>query len=185
MRLFIAEKPSLGRAIAEGLGHGRKQEGCIVCGGDVVTWCFGHMFELQNPEDYDPALKAWRKESLPIIPDQWKLKPRSDAKGQLKIIAELLKKADSAVNAGDPDREGQLLVDEVLEHFRYRGPVQRIWLASLDPASVAKALGSLSDNQKYAPLRDAARARSRADWLVGMNATRALSILVSSCKNFE
>lgn len=177
MRLFIAEKPSLGRAIAEGLGNGSAKSGCIVCGEDVVTWCFGHLLEQCDPEDYDPALRSWNAATLPIVPPVWKLKPRDKAADQLRTIGDLLRAAGSVVNAGDPDREGQLLVDEVLEHFGYRGPVQRIWLASLDTRSVAKALATLSDNTKHAPLRDAARARSQADWLVGLNATRAMTLL--------
>ena len=176
MRLFIAEKPSLGRAIAAGLGNQKKAEGCIRCGDDIVTWCFGHMLELAWPRDYKPEYAHWRREHLPIIPSQWKYKVKKDAAAQLDIIGSLLRDADSAVNAGDPDREGQLLVDEVLEHFSYKGKVQRIWLASLDEVSVKQALANLTDNARYAPLRDAARARSRADWLAGINATRALTI---------
>ena len=176
MRLFIAEKPSLGRAIATGLGNQKKAEGCIRCGNDVVTWCFGHMLEQAWPRDYKPEYAHWRREHLPIIPSQWKYKVKKDAAAQLDIIGSLLREADSVVNAGDPDREGQLLVDEVLEHFRYTGHVERIWLASLDDLSVKKALANLTDNARYAPLRDAARARSRADWLTGINATRALTI---------
>ena len=176
MRLFIAEKPSLGRAIAAGLGNQKKAEGCILCGNDVVTWCFGHMLEQAWPRDYKPEYSHWRREHLPIIPSQWKYKVKKDAAAQLDIIGSLLREADSVVNAGDPDREGQLLVDEVLEHFRYTGHVERIWLASLDDLSVKKALANLTDNARYAPLRDAARARSRADWLTGINATRALTI---------
>lgn len=176
MRLFIAEKPSLARAIANGLGSGRKDDGCIRCGNDTVTWCFGHLLEPCYPEDYKPEYVSWRREHLPIVPSSWKSKVRPKAGGQLKIIGKLLKEADSVVNAGDPDREGQLLVDEVLEHFSYRGAVSRIWLASLDDRSVQKALESITDNTAYAPLRDAARARQQADWLVGMNATRAMTI---------
>ncbi len=176
MRLFIAEKPSLGRAIAAGLGNQKKAEGRIRCGDDIVTWCFGHMLELAWPQDYKPEYAQWRREHLPIIPSQWKYKVKKDAAAQLKIIGSLLRDADSVVHAGDPDREGQLLVDEVLEHFHYRGRVERIWLASLDDLSVRKALANLTDNARYAPLRDAARARSRADWLAGINATRALTI---------
>ena len=176
MRLFIAEKPSLGRAIATGLGNQKKAEGFIRCGNDVVTWCFGHMLEQAWPRDYKPEYAHWRREHLPIIPSQWKYKVKKDAAAQLDIIGSLLREADSVVNAGDPDREGQLLVDEVLEHFRYTGHVERIWLASLDELSVKKALANLTDNANYAPLRDAARARSRADWLTGINATRALTI---------
>lgn len=103
------------------------------------------------------------------------MKPRESCIIQIKIIGDLLRQAASIVHAGDPDREGQLLVDEVLEHFGYHGPVERIWLASLDARSVAKALNSLTSNTRYAPLRDAARARSQADWLIGLNATRALT----------
>ena len=176
MRLFIAEKPNLGRAIANGLGISHKAAGCIHCGNDTVTWCFGHMLELAWPVDYKPEYAKWRREHLPIIPSEWKYKVKKDAAAQLEIIGSLLREADSVVHAGDPDREGQLLVDEVLEHFHYKGHVQRIWLASLDDLSVKKALANLTDNASYAPLRDAARARSRADWLAGINATRALTI---------
>lgn len=176
MRLFIAEKPNLAKAIANGLGNGRKDDGCIICGDDVVTWCFGHMLELAWPQDYKPEYAQWRREHLPIIPSEWKYKVRKDAAKQLAVIGSLLREADSVVNGGDPDREGQLLVDEVLEHFGYRGPVARIWLPSLDDKSVRIALNGIRDNAPYAPLRDAARARSLADWLVGINATRALTI---------
>lgn len=177
MRLFIAEKPSLARAIADGLGNGRKDNGCIHCGNDTVTWCFGHLLEPCYPEDYKPEYASWRREHLPIIPQAWRSKAKPKAAAQLKIIGKLLKEATSVVNAGDPDREGQLLVDEVLEHFSYKGPVSRIWLASLDERSVQKALNGITDNTKHAPLRDAARARSQADWLIGMNATRAMTIM--------
>lgn len=176
MRLFIAEKPNLAKAIANGLGNGRKDDGCIRCGDDMVTWCFGHMLELAWPQDYKPEYAQWRREHLPIIPSEWKYKVRKDAAKQLAVIGALLREADSVVNAGDPDREGQLLVDEVLEHFSYRGPVSRIWLPSLDDKSVRIALDGIRDNAPYAPLRDAARARSLADWLVGINATRAMTI---------
>lgn len=176
MRLFIAEKPSLARAIADGLGKGQKSDGCIRCGNDVVTWCFGHLLEPCYPEDYKPEYASWRRDQLPIIPPVWKSKARPKAAAQLKIIGKLLKEAKSVVNAGDPDREGQLLVDEVLEHFSYKGPVSRVWLASLDDRSVKKALDGITDNARHAPLRDAARARQQADWLIGMNATRAMTI---------
>ena len=155
MRLFIAAKPNLAKAIANGLGNGRTESGCIRCGKDVMTW---------------------RREHLPIIPSEWKYHVKKDAAKQLAVIGSLLREADSVVNAGDPDREGQLLVDEVLEHFSYHGPVARIWLPSLDDKSVRIALNGIRDNAPYAPLRDAARARSLADWLVGINATRAMTI---------
>ena len=176
MRLFIAEKPNLGKAIARGLGGGRTEQGCIRCGDNIVTWCFGHLLEPAYPEAYCPEYAQWRREHLPIIPSSWKYVVKRTSKAQLDTIGKLLRDATSVVHAGDPDREGQLLVDEVLEHFRYRGPVFRIWLPSLDDRSVSIALGNITDNAANAPLRDAARARMMADWLVGINATRALTI---------
>lgn len=176
MRLFIAEKPSLGRAIAAELGVTQNNPTFQICGSDTVTWCFGHILEQYDPQDYDDNLRTWRRRDLPIIPNEWKLRPKKEAYTQLQVINHLLSEASSVVHAGDPDREGQLLVDEVLEHFHYTGPVQRIWLASLDSRSIQKALATLKDNRDYAPLRDAARARSQADWLIGMNATRAMTI---------
>lgn len=176
MRLFIAEKPSLGRAIAAELGVTQNNPTFQICGSDTVTWCFGHILEQYDPQDYDDNLRTWRRRDLPIIPNEWKLRPKKEAYTQLQVINHLLSEASSVVHAGDPDREGQLLVDEVLEHFHYTGLVQRIWLASLDSRSIQKALSTLKDNSNYANLRDAARARSQADWLIGMNATRAMTI---------
>ena len=175
-RLFIAEKPSLGKAIAAELGVTQTCQGYTVCGNDAVTWCFGHLLEQYDPDDYDEAWKLWRRSSLPMIPREWRLKPKESTRAQLQVISNLLGEAATVVNTGDPDREGQLLVDEVLEHFRYTGPVQRIWLASLDSRSIQKALATLKDNRDYANLRDSARARSQADWLIGMNATRAMTL---------
>lgn len=117
------------------------------------------MLELAWPQEYKPEYAQWRREHLPIIPSEWKYKVKKDSAKQLAVIGSLLREADSVVNAGDPDREGQLLVDEVLEHFKYRGPVARIWLPSLDDKSVRIALNGIRDNTPYAPLRDAARAR--------------------------
>ena len=176
MRLFIAEKPSLGRAIAAELGVTQNNPTFQICGSDTVTWCFGHILEQYDPQDYDDNLRIWRRRDLPIIPKEWKLRPKESALTQLQVINHLLSEAEMVVHAGDPDREGQLLVDEVLEHFHYTGPVQRIWLASLDSLSVQKALATLKDNRDYANLRDSARARSQADWLIGMNATRAMTL---------
>lgn len=185
MRLFIAEKPSLGKAIAAQLsGQKKPSRTHIECGSDIVTWAFGHLLELAEPDHYLPdsvptngsGKKKWRLEDLPIIPVEWKKIPKASAKDQLSTIRGLLKDASEVVNAGDPDREGQLLVDEILEAMRWKGPTKRIWLAALDPASVQKALASLKDNAAYRPLRDAAEARGRADWLVGMNLTRAYTL---------
>lgn len=183
MRLFIAEKPSLGKGIAQFLpskgvskGPAGKPPTHIEAGDDVVTWCFGHLLEMAQPEDYNEAFKKWDASLLPMVPDQWQLIPKDDAKSQIKAIKELLAKADEVVNAGDPDREGQLLVDELLEYLGNTKPVKRIWLASLDETSVRKALANLKDNQEYQNLKASAEARQRGDWLVGMNLTRAYTL---------
>ena len=185
--LFIAEKPSLAKAIAEGLGVTKRENGYFVCrSGAAVTWCFGHLLELAEPDAYLPddvpktkkGKKVWRMRDLPIFPSDWKSLPKTDkgAKAQLSVIGKLIRSSDLIVNAGDPDREGQLLVDEVLEHFKCRKPVKRFWVSAVDPASIKKGLASLRENADYAGMRDAARGRTRADWLIGMNLSRAYTL---------
>ena len=177
-QLVIAEKPSLARAIASGLGTPQKKSGYIVVGNKVVTWCFGHLLEQAPPDRY--GFQQWRLDTLPIIPGEWIFEPRGDnnVKAQIKTIKQFASKAREIVHAGDPDREGQLLVDEVLDYLEVKKPVKRIWLSATDTQSVKKALASLEDNQEYRPLKEAALARSKADWLVGMNLSRALTLRV-------
>jgi len=177
MRLIIAEKPSLARAIADALpGASRKQEGAIVAGDTTVTWCLGHLLEQAPPDAYDPALKQWRLDALPILPQRWKLTPRPKARGQLAVIRRLLKQADEVVHAGDPDREGQLLVQEVIEHLGWKGRVSRLLVSDLNRPAVQRALARLEDNARYQPLYRAAESRARADWLYGINLTRAWTL---------
>ncbi len=181
MRLFIAEKPSLGRAIADVLPKPHKKgEGFIeTAQGDVVTWCIGHLLEQAEPDAYDAAFKQWRMEQLPIIPTQWQLVAKPKTKTQLSVIKRLIKQADCVVNAGDPDREGQLLVDEVIDFLGYpkTRPVQRCLISDLNPPAVRRALDKLRDNKEFVPLAVSALARSRADWLYGINMTRAYTLL--------
>lgn len=178
MRLFIAEKPTLAKAIANGLGKNVNNDGYIKIAGtdDIVTWCFGHILEQSTPEEYDDKYKVWKIEDLPIVPEIWKLKVSKSCVKQFKIVKDLISKADEIVNGGDPDREGQLLVDEVLEFVKNRKPVKRILLNALDDISVKRAINNLRDNRDFAGLHKSALARSRADWLVGMNLSRAYSI---------
>lgn len=176
MRLFIAEKPSLARAIAGGLGKiTGKSDHHIEVGHDYITWCYGHILELASPEAYDAGLARWSLEALPItVPaDGWKLVVKPDAKSQFNAIGKLLRMADEVVNAGDPDREGQMLVDEVLEAHRWSGKTSRILVANTTPEGVRAALKKIQPNANFRPLYEAAMCRSRADWLVGMNLTRA------------
>ena len=182
-RLIIAEKPSLARAIADALPKPHKKEaGCIRCAnGDVVTWCIGHLLEQCEPDDYEERYKKWRLDDLPISPQEWKLKVRSSAKVQFNVVKGLLKQSFDIVHAGDPDREGQLLVDEVLSHCkvsaaRIRG-VQRLLINDLNLSAVKRSLNDLRSNHDFVPLSVSALARSRADWLFGMNMSRAYTLL--------
>ncbi len=184
MRLFIAEKPSVAKAIAAVLGTTNKGQGFIECGSDTITWCFGHMFELAEPDEYTPedvprnkaGKKLWRTEELPIIPEEWVLNPKTDTKSQLNIIKKLVRQADSIVHAGDPDREGQLLVDDVLLHCDNNKPVSRFWVSAQDKVSIERGLNKLKNNDDYLGWAEAARGRQRADWLIGMNLSRAFTL---------
>lgn len=176
-KVFIAEKPSMAAEIAANLpGPSRKNDGYFETGGGQVTWLFGHVMEQGEPHDYDPKYKNWNLADLPLIPENWILKVVPDKKKQFNVVKGLLKAASSVVNAGDPDREGQLLVDEVIDYVGVKVPVQRILLNALDEKSVKAALKDLKDNKSFKNLKMSALARQRADWLVGMNITRALTL---------
>ena len=182
MRLFIAEKPSLARAIAEVLPRPHtKEDGCIrAANGDVVSWCIGHLLEQAEPEAYDAAFRQWRLEHLPIIPQEWQLVPKPKTRKQLTVLRKLIKEADELVHAGDPDREGQLLVDEVIAYLKTpktkRRSAKRLLISDLNPEAVSRSLGNLRNNSEFIPLSVSALARSRADWLYGINLTRAWTI---------
>jgi DNA topoisomerase-3 len=176
MRLFIAEKPSLARAIAHALPAPPKAARFhIECGNDVVAWCAGHILQAAPPEAYGAEHKTWRLEHLPIAPQDWKLEV--SAPELLGSIGRLLKRAERVVHAGDPDREGQLLVDEVLHFLGYAGPVDRLLVSDLRVEAIRRQLGALEPNAKYLALRDSALARQRADWLYGLNMTRLYTLL--------
>lgn len=182
-RLIIAEKPSLGRAIAAALPNPQKKDqGFIKCGnGDVVTWCIGHLLEQVEPDAYDERYKKWNLADLPILPEQWQLRPRKTSSKQLTVIRKLLKDATQIVHAGDPDREGQLLVDEVIDYCKVskakKESMERLLISDLNLPAVKRALSQMRSNRDFIPLSVSALARSRADWLYGMNMTRAYTLL--------
>lgn len=178
MRLIIAEKPSLARAIADAYPNRRftRQEGFLASTDVTITWCFGHLLEHAPPDHYDPRYKRWNLRDLPIIPTTWALKPRTQAKKQLAIIKRLLKGVNEVVHAGDPDREGQLLVQETLNYLGWQGKTHRLLVNDMNPSAVRKALGALRDNQEFDALFQAAQTRSQADWLYGINLSRAWTL---------
>ncbi|ELA09264.1 DNA topoisomerase [Moraxella macacae 0408225] len=178
MRLFIAEKPDLARAIAKALGGGFTQkDGYLVKDSDTITWCFGHMLALKQPEEIDERYKYWRMDNLPILATlpAPKTIPKDKAK-QVAVIKDLLKQADTIVHAGDPDEEGQLLVDELLSFFNNTKPVLRILINDNTPAVVQKALANLKPNREFEHLGQIAQSRAIADQLFGFNFTRAYSL---------
>lgn len=182
MKLYIAEKPSLARAIVEVLPKPhKKNDGFIAAGnGDVVTWCIGHLLEQAPPEDYDAKYKKWLVEHLPIIPEHWQLKPKTKTKKQLTVIKRLIKQADIIVNAGDVDREGQILVDEAISFCgasKYKiANALRCLISDMNAAAVKKSINNLKPNKDYIPLAISALARARADWLYGLNMTRLCTL---------
>ncbi|EOS1694667.1 DNA topoisomerase 3 [Escherichia coli] len=185
-RLVIAEKPELAKAIVEGLGGGSRKDGYYECGSDRVTWCYGHMLALLDPEDYDERYANWNMADLPIVHIPWRKKPSGDAgaKAQFKTILSLLKQAKSVVHAGDPDDEGQLLVDEILEYANCRLPVQRLLINDNNVKIVRRQLAAMRDNREFAGLSAAAEARSVGDQLYGFNITR-LYTLAARAKGYQ
>lgn len=183
MIVYIAEKPSLGRAIASGFsGKQQKHDGYIeLDNGDCITWCIGHLLEQAEPDKYDAAYAKWSLQHLPIVPEKWQLVPKKNTQKQLTVVKRLLKKAAHVVNAGDPDREGQLLVDEVITYCGVKASIienaGRLLINDLNTSAVKKALQNMRTNREFLGLSISALARSRADWLYGLNLTRAYTLL--------
>jgi len=180
--LVIAEKPSVGRDLAGALPDAftASKDKTHITGEDyVITWAIGHLVGLAEPEAYDEKLKKWRYADLPIVPKKFKLVPNDDkSKKQLGVIHRLLRSddVDSVVNACDAGREGELIFAYVYETAKVKKPVKRLWLSSMTRKAIQEAFERLRDGEEMQPLEAAARSRSEADWIVGMNATRAASI---------
>lgn len=180
MKLYLCEKPSQAKDIAAVLGAGknvRPRQGYLeIDGSEAVTWCIGHLYEQAAPEDYDPSLKDWNLRHLPIIPKSWQLKPKPKVRTQISAIRKLLQQAYEVVIATDPDREGEVIAREVLDEMIYRGNVSRLLLSALDPKSIRKGLAAIRPGRETEPLYNAGLGRARADWLFGMNLSRAWTL---------
>lgn len=177
MRVVIAEKPSVARDLARVLGAPTKRDGFIEGSGLRITWCFGHMAELVPPEVYDPSWKRWSLQTLPMLPDRFQVQVREGAADQMAVLARLVAdpEVEFVVNACDAGREGELIFRYVMQLAGVERPTQRLWISSLTDASIQQGWANLQPGNAYDPLADAARCRSEADWVVGLNATRALT----------
>jgi DNA topoisomerase-3 len=182
--LVIAEKPSVGRDLSRVLpGAFQKHEGYLETDDHIMTWAVGHLVQLAEPDEYDPKYKKWRMADLPIVPDSFKLVVRDErSKKQMTVITKLLRRDDveRVVNACDAGREGELIFAWTYEKANAHKPVDRLWLSSMTTAAIRQALGDLRPRSDFARLEEAARSRSEADWIVGMNATRAATIRLRS-----
>lgn len=179
MKVVLAEKPSVARELAQSLGCNSRRDGYLEGNGYQVTWAFGHLVALNDPEDYDPALKKWALETLPILPEKFGLKPSGDkqARHQLSVIKQLFRKADELIAATDAGREGELIFRYILTLSGCTGkPARRLWLSSLTPQAIQEAFASLKPLSAYDNLYAAARCRSEADWIVGINGTRYFTV---------
>lgn len=176
MRLFIAEKPELAQAIASGIdGAYQKFNGYLKKGENIITWGFGHVLALATPDYYDERYKKWNLEDLPLKIDKFAYIPIPDKKKQLKIICDLIKdsKISAIVNCGDADEEGQILIDEIIDYSKTKKPVFRLLLQDLTEKGVRAQLKNLRSNNEFKGLSASGFARSQADWITGINLTRA------------
>ncbi len=169
MKLIIAEKPSVAKAVATFLGSSVRHDGYFETKDYTITFCYGHILEQFGPKEY--LGRPVNINDAPLVPEKWQLKVKESAMPQFKIIKSLLGKADEVINLGDPDREGQLLVDELIEYCNYKGIVKRLWLNALDDETIGTSFKNLEDNNKYVNFKNCALARQRLDWLIGLNAS--------------
>ena len=176
--LVIAEKPSVARDIAKVLNCAQKGEGVIYGEKYMVSWAVGHLVTLCEPEDYDKSLKRWSMDTLPIMPEKMKLKAIRGSKKQLDILKKLMndKETDSIICATDSGREGELIFRYIYDYNKCRKPFKRLWISSMTDAAIKEGFDNLKDGSDYDLLYASAKCRSEADWLVGINATRAFTV---------
>ena len=172
--LVIAEKPSVAQSIAKVLGCTEKKDGYLAGDSHLVSWCVGHLVEPAEPEDYDGKYEIWKKEDLPIIPSSWQYRVSAETKKQYQILKELMNRddVDTVVNACDAGREGELIFRLVYEKAGCKKQMKRLWISSLEDEAIRKGFQNLAEGKAYDKLYESALCRERADWIVGINATR-------------
>ena len=176
--VILTEKPSVARDLAGVLGQFKRREGYLENNHYIISWAIGHLATLANPEDYDQSLKRWDLNTLPILPDHFKLKPGPKTLKQFKVVKELFNRPDitELINACDAGREGELIFRYIYQLTGSSKPFKRLWLSETTPAAVQKAFTMLRPGSELDNLAAAAQARSQADWLIGINATRAFTV---------
>ena len=179
MKLVIAEKPSVAQSLARVIGANKRQEGYLEGNGYLVSWCVGHLVELSAPERYDERFAKWRLEDLPILPERFLYEVSAGTSKQYQILKGLMERPDvaSLVCATDAGREGELIFRLVYNQCRCKKPFERLWISSMEDAAIREGFEKLKPGTAYDALYEAALCRERADWIVGMNATRLFSCL--------
>ena len=185
MKLVIAEKPSVAQSLAKVIGANQKKDGYLEGNGYIVSWCVGHLIELANPEHYDEKYKKWRKEDLPIFPAPFSYQVTASTKKQYQVLKDLMKRSDvdSLVEATDAGREGELIFRLVYKQAGCKKPFERLWISSMEDKAIKDGFANLKPGANYDDLYEAALCRERADWLVGINATRFFSTVYGQTLN--
>ena len=173
--LVIAEKPSVAQSYAKNLSAYKREDGYLEGESGIVSWCLGHLAEYAQPEEYDPKYEKWQFDDLPILPEVWKLKVSKDKKKQFDVLKGLMNRSDVEylVNGCDAGREGELIFQRVYDLAGCRKPVKRLWISSMEDAAIQKGFQTMKSEEEYKNLCMAAVCRAQADWLIGMNGTRA------------
>lgn len=179
MKLVIAEKPSVAVNIAKVIGANKKENGYYIGNDYIVSWCVGHLIQMENPESYDEKYKKWEIKNLPIIPKEYKYKVNKNTNKQYQILKKLLhdKRIDKVINACDAGREGELIFRLVYSHAKSNKKIKRLWISSMEDSAIKKGIENLKDGKNYEKLYESALSRQIADWLVGMNLSRLYSSL--------
>ena len=175
MFLVIAEKPSVALALSKVLKAGKREDGYLAGEDCIVSWCLGHLAEYVPPEAYDERYQKWEFSDLPIIPKDWQLAVAADKKAQFSVLKKLLNRVDYVVNACDSGREGERIFRHVYDLAGSRIPVKRLWISSMEDTAIREGFAHLKDGSMYDGIREASICRAKADWLIGMNATRAFT----------
>lgn len=184
-KLVIAEKPSVAQSIAKVIGADKREDGYLEGNGYIVSWCVGHLVELASPESYDEKYEKWRYEDLPILPSEWNYQIAEATRKQFGILKKLIEREDvtGLVEATDAGREGEMIFRLVYDQAKCKKPFERLWISSMEDQAITDGFSHLKNGREYDDLYRAALCRERADWIVGMNATRLFSTLYGQTLN--